>query len=510
MNSIVLDLHILTLTQEEKGDNTMLFNLDEMNTPSIKNYADQLYERYKPFMEAYKTTPYARMKNLKMYDFLTLGEQLFQFERYCRSHNMKMLENMHEGSTLGSVGIPPVVVLDLITASHGSNIMPMVASVQPIRERIGAIYFKKLIAATTRGNVVAGQQLAFIKDMPEVFPVGFAGEKVAEELATTAGSQLTYTASFGKSPVRQRTVRISLEGDPKIKGEDNGEGEILGVGCYGTVKYGNASEPGTIELNFIKQPEVGKKIFVQYATDFEANGQLPEITTEIVSEPIEAEIFGIKTKVGRFQEFELKNRFGMIAAEEMIQDLTNEVNNELANTLIQRVSAASVGTTTWNYFPPSATIPEATHRLSYLYKISQAEAVILGGTGRGQVNVMMADKKTAMILDDMPEFNKSGMGGAGATFYGTLKNNITVIRCPQMADWTSYCIYKGDGPFNTPIVYAPYMPFLLVDHLPVLDNVLKHQAFAALWSGLKTVVQKYITKLVIDVQTNKPEGVPAI
>ena len=90
MNSIVLDLHILTLTQEEKGDNTMLFNLDEMNTPSIKNYADQLYERYKPFMEAYKTTPYARMKNLKMYDFLTLGEQLFQFERYCRSHNMKM------------------------------------------------------------------------------------------------------------------------------------------------------------------------------------------------------------------------------------------------------------------------------------------------------------------------------------------------------------------------------------------------------------------------------------
>ena len=81
-------------------------------------------------------------------------------------------------------------------------------------------------------------------------------------------------------------------------------------------------------------------------------------------------------------------------------------------------------------------------------------------------------------------------------------------RCPQMAAWTSYCIYKGEGPFNTPIVYAPYMPFMLVDHLPVMDNVLKHQAFAALWSGLKTVVQKYITKLVIDTTTNKPEGSP--
>lgn len=486
----------------------MLFNLDEMNTPSIKNYADRLYDRYKPFMEAYKTTPYARMKNLKMYDFISLGEQLFQFERYCRQHNMPLMKNMQEGSTLASVGVPPVVVLDLITASHGSNIMPMVASVQPIRERIGAIYFKKLIAATTRGNVTAGQQLAFIKDMPEVFPVGYAGEKVSEIGATTEAATLTYTITFSKAPVRQRTVRIALEGDDTVKGEDNGEGDILGIGCYGTVTYGNASTPGTMELTFINQPTAGKKIFVTYATDFEQNGQLPEITTEIVSEPIEAEIFGIKTKVGRFQEFELKNRFGMIAAEEMIQDLTNEVNNELANTLIDRVSKAAVGTTTWNYYPPSATIPEATHRISYLYKISRAEAVILMGTGRGVVNVMLVDPQTAYILDDMPEFNKSGMGGAGATFYGTLKNTITVIRCPQMAAWTSYCIYKGEGPFNTPIVYAPYMPFMLVDHLPVMDNVLKHQAFAALWSGLKTVVQKYITKLVIDTTTNKPEDSP--
>lgn len=486
----------------------MLFNLDEMNTPSIKNYAEKLYDRYKPFMEAYKTTPYARMKNLKMYDFISLGEQLFQFERYCRQHNMPMMKNMQEGSTVASVGVPPVVVLDLITASHGSNIMPMVASVQPIRERIGAIYFKKLIAATTRGNVTAGQQLAYIKDMPEVFPVGYAGEKVTEVAAETADGQLTYTATFAKSPVRQRSIRITVEDDTSVKGEDNGEGDILGIGCYGTVTYGNASVPGTIELTFVKQPEVGKKIIISYGTDFEQNGQLPEITTEIVSEPIEAEIFGIKTKVGRFQEFELKNRFGMIAAEEMIQDLTNEVNNELANTLIDRVSKAAVGTTTWNYYPPSATIPEATHRISYLYKISKAEATILMGTGRGVVNVMLVDPQTAYILDDMPEFNKSGMGGAGATFYGTLKNTITVIRCPQMAAWVSYCIYKGDGPFNTPIVYAPYMPFMLIDHLPVLDNVLKHQAFAALWSGLKTVVQKYITKLVIDTTTNKPEGSP--
>lgn len=504
-----LAFHI-TLLLKVKGERSMLFNLEEMDNPSIRRYANKLYERYQPYMEAFKSTPYARMKNLKMFDFITLGEQLFQFERYCKRHNMPMNKNMSEGSTLASVGVPPVVVLDLITASHGSNIMPMVASVQPIRERIGAIYFKKLIAATTRGNVQAGQQLAYVKDMPEVFPVGFAGEKVTEEVGTAAEGTLTYTFTFSKSPVRQRSVRIMIEGSEAIKGEDNGEGDILGIGLYGTVKYGNGSEPGTGSITFINQPEAGKKIIVSYGTDFEANGQLPEITTEIVSEPIEAEIFGVKTRVGRFQEFELKNRFGMIAAEEMIQDLTNEVNNELANTLIERVAQAAVGNVVWQYYPPSATIPEATHRLSFLYKISQAESVILAGTGRGIVNVMLVDPKTAYILDDMPEFNKSGMGGAGATFYGTLKNTITVIRCPQLPNWTSYCIFRGEGPFNTPIVYAPYMPFMLVDHLPVLDNVLKHQAFCALWSGLKTVVQKYITKLTIDVETNKPQNAPAL
>ena len=488
----------------------MLFNLEEMNDSSIKVYAEKLYNRYKPFMEAFKNTPYARMRAPKMFDYISLGEQLFQFERYCRRYKMPMNKNMSEGSTLASVGVPPVVVLDLITASHGSNIMPMVASVQPIRERIGAIYFKKLIAATTRGNVTAGQQLAYIKDMPEVFPVGFAGEKVTETLATTAASTLKYTATLSSTPVRERSVRIFLEGSEAIKAEDNGEGDILGVGVYGTIKYGKGNEQATVEINFVNQPEAGKKIIINYGTDFEANGQLPEITTEIVSEPIEAEIFGIKTRVGRFQEFELKNRFGLIAAEEMIQDLTNEVNNELANTLLARVTAAAVGSTTWQYYPPSDTISEATHRITFLYKISQAEAVILNNTGRGQVNVILADTKTCMLLDDMPEFVKSGQGGTGATFYGTLKNTITVIRCPQLPAWTSYCIFRGEGPFNTPIVYAPYMPFMLIDHLPVLDNVLKHQAFCALWSGLKTVVNKYITKLVIDVTTNKPQNAPSL
>lgn len=482
----------------------MLFNLEEMNDASIRQYATKLYERYKPYMEAYKNTPYARVKNLKMFDFITLGEQLFQFERYCRRHKMPMTKNMSEGSTVASVGMPPVVVLDLITASHGSNIIPMVASVQPIRERIGAIYFKKLLAATTRGNVTAGEQLAYVKDAPEVYPVGYAGEKVTETVATTATSTLTYSGNLTASPVRQRTLRITVEDDPTVMGEDDGEGNILGIGLYGTISYGDSNTPAALSLTFIKQPAADKKITATYGTDFEQNGNLPEITTEIVSEPIEAEIFGIKTKVGRFQEFELKNRFGLIAAEEMVQDLTNEVNNELANTLIQRVAAASVGETTWNYYPPSNTISEATHRITYLYKISEAESVILKNTGRGVINVMLVDPKTAMILDDMPEFNKTGFGGAGATFYGTLKNTISVIRCPQLPDWTSYCIFRGDGPFNTPIVYAPYMPFMLIDHLPVLDNVLKQQAFCALWAGLKTVVNKYITKLIIDVTTNKP------
>lgn len=478
----------------------MLFNLEEMDNSSIQLYADKLYERYQPYMEAFKSTPYARVKNLKMFDFITLGEQLFQFERYCRRHNMPMDKNMSEGSTVASVGMPPVVVLDLITASHGSNIMPLVASVQPIRERIGAIYFKKLLAATTRGNVTAGQQLAYVKDMPEVFPVGFAGENVSEVLDTAASGTLTYSATVSSKPIRQRSLKITLEDNPSIKGEDNGDGDILGIGLYGTVDYNT----GVVSVTFIQQPEGGKKINVVYGTDFEASGALPEITTEIVSEPIEAEIFGIKTKVGRFQEFELKNRFGLIAAEEMVNDLTNEVNNELANTLIQKVAQSYVGETTWYYYPPSTAIGEAAHRITFLYKISEAEAVILGNTGRGVINVMLVDKKTATLLDDMPEFNKTGFGGGGATFYGTLKNTITVIRCPQLPDWTSYCIFRGDGPFNTPIVYAPYMPFMLVDHLPVLDNVLKQQAFAALWAGLKTVVPKYMTKLTVNVTQPTP------
>lgn len=474
--------------------------------------ADLYYKKYKHQIDALQeNSPLKTVKSITTYDVVALGEQLNQWELY-KSMFLK------ESGTSSELGVLPNLALDIITASYGASIVPLLASIQPLDEEQGTIYFKQTRAVDARGqlvmgniptapyttgagqtstNITAGSVFRNPLTAPSGYALGYAGETVTQTtapLAVAVTANTAYNMTLSPAPIRPDTLKVTVTyGSTVLVAKDDGQGNIVGVGIYGTIL--NAST-GTIELKFTSNVPVGGVISVQFGTSFEENGAIPRITTVNTSTSVNAEIFALATELGLFKGFSMKKRFNQISEDEMVNDLSSEMTAEIGNQLIDRLYRASQGVTTWNK-KPDAGVAYAEHKLSFMDAIEDAGNVILNNAGRGQVNVIIAGVGVCAVLSNMPNFQRSNISGVGPHVFGIYNGNVTVIRCPMLPANEALLVYKGTGYFDAPVVYAPYMPLFITNTMPVPNNPLKTQAIAAVWTGMKVVVGSFITKLIV-------------
>jgi hypothetical protein len=98
----------------------------------------------------------------------------------------------------------------------------------------------------------------------------------------------------------------------------------------------------------------------------------------------------------------------------------------------------------------------------------------------------------------------------GPHIYGTY-NGVTVVRVPYAYDFTTtnakknifsdntmIGLYKGAGIFESPIVYAPYMPLVVTNTIPVLNNPIMNQKAAAIWAAVDPLVSTLTAQLDIN------------
>lgn len=108
-------------------------SFENMNESIIENNADQYFDRYRSQIEAFESHSVLAKSGaaISASDVYALGKQLEQYEEYQRF--------CESTGTVGALGQLPSVALDVIAASHGNSIMPLVASSQPISEEQGII-----------------------------------------------------------------------------------------------------------------------------------------------------------------------------------------------------------------------------------------------------------------------------------------------------------------------------------------------------------------------------------
>jgi len=159
-----------------------------MNTDAVmKNFSE--YERkYRNYFDVFESKSAISKAGRKVteWDLAVLGSQLSQFETW------KSFKESN--ASADDLGVLPKIALDVITAANASSVIPLFASVQPINERKGLVWFKNVVAKTTRGNIKAGETLLSATSGRVGLPDGFAGEMVeGDVIAKGDGSAQDFT-----------------------------------------------------------------------------------------------------------------------------------------------------------------------------------------------------------------------------------------------------------------------------------------------------------------------------
>jgi len=464
------------MTEEEKR---------ELLEKKMEQTAEVLYEKYSDQMKLLEGTLVGKVRGISPYDVYAVGKMLESFDGY-----KKICE---EDGNINQLGHIPDIAYDVITIAYGSSIIPFVASVQPIAEERGTVYFKNVKADTAKGNLSLDETIF----APQTFqtPQGFASNYIEDEdVGDTASGDVGYTFQLANYPIKRSSVSIAIPTSTPIVAVDDGAGLLVGNGLSGTIDY--ATGAGTIAL--AADPGDTFQISMSYQISYEQQAQLPSIRVFFDNAPILARVYALRGTIGMLQSYGMKQRFGMVAEDELAKDLVAEINAEIGGDIIRQLYANAQGNTNWSKVAPSG-VSYFEHKQSFKDSLADAESVIVGNAGRGTINTMIAGRGAAAIISTLPGFTKLTDGTTlGAHVFGTL-DGVTIIRVNETAILgTNYVLplWKGGSPFEAPIVYSPYMPLVVTSTLP-MTNPLINQRAAAVWAGIKVVVNKFVTKLTV-------------
>jgi len=485
--------------------------LDRMNEETIEQSAEKYLKRYPEHMQMLESgSLLSKIRVISPWDIHALGFQLDAFQAY-----RKMCEDEGNITALGTI---PNIALDVIAATYGTSPISAVASVQPIDDERGTVYYKQVVAQTTKGGTTTGQTIWDATGAPQTVLNGYSSDQQTVALGTTtAAATAVFTASSSLLPLRPQKVTVIYTQDSNrvgpVTATDDGNGNLVGApfqlagGGYatmvGTVNYAT----GVVDIFFFGfTPVNANTVNIAFEQVYEAATNIPQINFQLASKPVVANLFALKDTVGLEQSYAMRRRFGLIAEDELTKDLVASINSEIFNTLVFNLLASvpSGNQQTFSYTPGVGNAPANTSFLENKQHlkdiISLTEASMVASMNRGSINVMIAGVGAASVLSTLPGWVKLSDGSAmGPHIYGTL-DGVVVVRVPLSAVMPSYTIltlYKGAAPFDSSCVWAPYMPLVVTTALPVGTNPLQQQKAAAVWGAAQVLLPNFIGQVTI-------------
>ena len=198
-----------------------------------------------------------------------------------------------------------------MNVNDGTSPIAACCSVQPIDEENGTVYFKNIVAQTTRGNVTANDVLSSPDSAADTVPRGYAsGYVVNESLDTTSYGSLSYSATLAALPVRPYTVTIDCTvGATALQATDDGSGYLRGYDIQGTIDY----TTGAVVIEFSDDPGDGSVIYCSYHQDLEAADDIAKIVSRLTTKGVFAHVYALKDTIGLESSYALRRRFGTIA-----------------------------------------------------------------------------------------------------------------------------------------------------------------------------------------------------
>lgn len=458
----------------------------------------------------------AQNSSINQYDYAALGKMLEQQRDY--------IQFAEDTGSLSQLGQMPTVALGTTTAVYGASPLMAFCSVQPMDEEVGLVYYQSTVAQNTRGNVTKNDKLLDSLALPDSFPNGFASNRVIGEqlVNTTNPGQTLSNLQLGNGkeymgPIRLQTMDVygsALFGSdqvvfPTMKVDQDSftfsGGQVVNDTLYSVAGAVDFETGRVTSLKFGPTAPSLVTLFTDYEVLAEAGQDLPSVQTILTTKSIRARLFALKSTMGVPQAFQLEKRLGISGSDLLAKNLTMCVINEQVNIALALLNAniPTISTTnpiTWERKPPSSNTSTFEHQMTLEYAMSDASERLLQQAGRGAVNVWICGRRASTILSNTPGFVKLyNENTQGPHIFGTFKGAV-VVRVPYDAlldPLKMIGICKGDNPFDSALVYSPYMPMVMTGLLPNGLNPLLNQRGVAVWAGLDTLVENLITCMFI-------------
>jgi len=463
----------------------------QIDESSANMQAEVYADKYQEQISVYESHSIKAQVNesISSYEIVALGQQLDQFTNYqqfCESQG-----------NLGSLGAIPQVALDVITASVGASILPLVASIQPMAEEHGIVYYKSIKAMQTSGGYTANDIIAspLSRDNPGDGSLG--GARKQETIATTTLNGLAYSGNMTSAPVRPFRVDINIPGVGF--GKDDGAGNLLGFGFSGTINYTTGA--WTIDIGG-STIAAGIDISAIYDVDVDSLTALDKVQGNLLTKDIRAEVWALASDVGAFANYAFSQRFGKSAIDEVATDLTNELTRTLNTNAIKRIMAnipAAGASSTWTKTPGSG-VSYAEHKLTFIDGLAASEAQLHSNSGAPTANRYIAGKTAAAVLRGMPDFKiAADAASVSVGLYGYY-DGVPVIRATGIvADDDLILLSNAGNYFNAPLAYAPFMPLMVTNTVQSPSNPFRSTVAAGVWSGMTALNGNLTTVMTLSV-----------
>lgn len=468
------------------------------NEARVEDAVGAYWTKYRPYMEAYEQGSIVRQAGgvVSNFELMALGQQLDQYNNY---------RNYCESTqNLGALGVIPAVAADVITASVGNSIIPLLCSIQPMREEHDIVYYKQIKVQQAGGGYNSGDVISdpLTRDNPGDGTLG--GQRLSNTLATTTNGTVAYNGNLprsGAAPIRPFTIKLNI-GTAHF-GQDDGAGNILGFGVQGTINYAT----GAVALELATDPlATNLDINFIYDLDLDSATSLPKIQGSLITRDVRAEVFALAADTGHMANFNFQNRFGRSGVDETAADLSNEVTRTLNSAVIRRMiagaEARSVATpnsdlVTWSSTAPT-NVSYAEHKMTFVDAVSNAERNLHVRSGSNSINRYIVGSLAAARMRAMPEFVMAPAASeVSIGLYGTY-DGVPVVRATGVVgDNDIFCVSNPQGYFNAPMAYSPYMPLFITNTVQSPNNPLQGTTAAAIWSGMTPLNDGLVTKMVI-------------
>lgn len=392
--------------------------------------------------------------------------------------------------------------LGLVAMAYASLPIQNFASVQPLNDEAGTVYYRNAIAVNARGEVQAGDNLITPHGQINNKVASYTNETQVKSLAIADTATVSYTITLGKELIPGQT-RLVISGG-KIKGQDDGEGHILGVGIdaeASTIDY----TTGAVAIKFTdlagKGVQVNDTIDFTYSHSTVAANEVPTMKWVLETQIVRAEYFVLQSQYSHISEVILKKKFGADLDTQVGADLVAQISGGVMYQAIAKLRAAAIKTeldtgvsVTWA--SAQSGVAEIDHRRTFEDTLIEAVSVMYKAAGKGDISTLIVGTKGKQILTSagMQTVRSSVSGPHLCGMYGT----TPVYYAPNtsVGDNEVIVVYRGANWYESPIVYAPFLPLTTVSGKAV-GNVLVNAQAAYHAAGIETVKNGFCVRISI-------------